>query len=57
MPAAGLEATVGFLLVMAGTVYKECRPVKWLGNCLNEMSEATSLEFTEREKERWRFAR
>jgi len=56
LPAVGLEATVGFLLVMAGTVYKECRPVKWRGNCLYEMSEVTFFEFTEREKEPWRFA-
>src|SRR6267378_5098256 len=43
LPAVGLEETVGFLLVMAGTVYKECRPVKWRGNCLYEMSRARSL--------------
>ena len=57
LPALGLEATPGFLLVMAGTLYKECRPVKWRGNCVFEISRATSFEFTEREKEPWRFAR
>jgi len=57
LPALGLEATPGFLLVMAGTLYKECRPVKWRGNCVYEISRATSFEFTEREKEPWRFAR
>src|SRR6266480_2707332 len=54
LPALGLEATPGFLLVMAGTLYKECRPVKWRGNCVFEISRATSFEFTEREKEPWR---
>ena len=55
--ALGLEATPGFLLVMAGTVYKECRPVKWRGDCLYDISRTTFFEFTESEKELWRFAR
>src|SRR6202165_4644010 len=45
LPVVGLEATLGFLLVMAGTVYKECRPVKWRGNCLQGMSESVFFEF------------
>ena len=43
LPAVGLEATLGFLLVMAGTVYKECGPVKWHGNCLYGISKPTSF--------------
>jgi hypothetical protein len=41
---------------MPGTVYKECRPVKWREKWLYEMSDVTFFELTEGEKEPWRFA-
>jgi len=45
----GVLASLGLLLLMAGTVYKECKPVKWRGTCLYEMSGPLYLK-AEREK-------
>jgi len=33
LPAVGLVASLGFLLLMTGTVHKEFKPVKWRGTC------------------------
>ncbi len=46
----GVLASLGLLLLMAGTVYKECKPVKWRGTCLYEMSGPLYLK-AQREKE------